>query len=359
MKHKEKAIISAFFWLTGSVISSTAAQAAVPVIDLNQDNSGTYSTSPATPNDSGVSTYPADITPSGPISSDQSSTISDQPSKENLPLEVRVRLLEQQIANLTQMNLPAKMDDLQQQIQQLSGQLEVAQHTIETLTEQQRTFYQDLDERITKLSGGAASSVPGISTATAPSSAATTEKSDETSTTTATNNNSLAKKIAQAEASVTQNTPAAAKTETTITTAANNDEEKAYQAAFKLYANKNNAAATPLFEKFLKTYPKSGYVPNVHYWLSTIYDSTGQKELALQELKTLITQYPKNEKVPYALLKIAEIHNDQGLSTQAQQEWQKIIDLYPGSTPANLAKISLQQLDTSAPATTPMTSAPQ
>jgi TolA-binding protein len=43
-----------------------------------------------------------------------------------------------------------RMDQLQQEVQQLRGQVEEQAHTIEVLKKQQQTMYSDLDERLQK-----------------------------------------------------------------------------------------------------------------------------------------------------------------------------------------------------------------
>ncbi len=64
---------------------------------------------------------------------DFSTSASAANYQQSAPLEQQVARLNQQMQNLTQMNLPAKIDALQQQVQQLRGALDTAQHTIEIL----------------------------------------------------------------------------------------------------------------------------------------------------------------------------------------------------------------------------------
>lgn len=64
---------------------------------------------------------------------DFSTSASAANYQQSAPLEQQVARLNQQMQNLAQMNLPAKIDALQQQVQQLRGALDTAQHTIETL----------------------------------------------------------------------------------------------------------------------------------------------------------------------------------------------------------------------------------
>ena len=80
----------------------------------------------------------------------QSPTIgsSDNSALSSLPLSARVARLEQQIQNIIRANTEQQVEGLQQQIQQLSGELQVQQHDIKLLNQQLRNFYQDLSTQI-------------------------------------------------------------------------------------------------------------------------------------------------------------------------------------------------------------------
>src|SRR3990167_6008537 len=122
-----------------AIISFTAsvssALADAPVVDLSQSNNTT----------NGGNQQQAVTVPYTASSSD-SSTL-----QQSLSMDQRVAKLENQINNLANMNVSSQIDQLQQQLQQLQGQLQVAQHDLKTLDEQQRNFYQDLDQRLNNL----------------------------------------------------------------------------------------------------------------------------------------------------------------------------------------------------------------
>ncbi len=221
----------------------------------------------------------------------------------NLQLSTPERMarLEQQMSNYNQMNLPARIDELQQQVAQLQGDLEVAQHTIQTMTEQQRSFYQDLDQRITALSNGA-----GKANASA-----------------ASNNNA------------------------TATVAASQTEQAAFQAAFDLLDSKKYDQAITALQNYLTSYPKGQYVANAHYWLGEVYFMQKKNDEAAQEFNTIITQYPKDPKVADAKLKMAFINDAAGKHARAKQELQAILKLYPNTPAAQLAKLRLKTLSSS------------
>src|SRR3989338_8756052 len=128
-----------FAGLLASVSMMVLADA--PVVDLSQSDRTTQS---ADQNQGTEGNQDADVD-SGSTQDTYSS--SDQ----SLSLDQRVTKLQNQMDNLANMNLPGKIADLQQQLQQLQGQMQVEQHDLKTLDEQQRNFYQDLDQRLNDL----------------------------------------------------------------------------------------------------------------------------------------------------------------------------------------------------------------
>jgi tol-pal system protein YbgF len=290
-----KVLLFCFLCLTGGM--SQLTWAAAPVIDLNQEI-----------DDTTVSPISGDMDQSQPPSNKVNIA-----SRESLPLEERVRLLEQQLSNLTQMDLPGKIDKLQQQVQQLNGQLEVQVHDIQNLNDQQSKFYQDLNQRLT-------------------------ESKSKSPT-----NPSSASKIAQAEANVTQNAVVAQKASAAADIVTTGSEQGAYQKAFNLLADKKNDQALPAFQAFLKTYPKGAHAPNAHYWLGELYLTDNKNDLASAEFTTVIQKFPNYSKVPDAMLKLAIIHANAGQGTQAQAELKNIIARFPSSSAARLAKKQLKE----------------
>lgn len=240
------------------------------------------------------------------LNGDEQTAAADRSS---LSVEQRLNLLEQQVSNITQMNLPGKIDGLEQQVQQLNGQVEVQTHSLEALTEDQKKFYQDLDQRL----------------------AALKTIVDKGGATTADGAKSSGKTVAAI-------VPADAQ--------ANPNEEKAYQAAFNLLVTKQYDKAIAAFQKFLINYPNGKYAGNAHYWLGEMYTTQNKNQLANTEFTTLITKYPKNGKASDAMLKIAIIHDQAGKHDQAKQELQKVVKQYPGTSAARLASMRLQEMKT-------------
>ncbi|MFT3741610.1 MAG: tol-pal system protein YbgF [Gammaproteobacteria bacterium] len=268
----------------------------VPVIDLNQDNAGVVSTLP-------------------PETSDQP-PVAAPTNTANLSVQDRLNVLEQQMANLTQMNLPGKIDSLQQQVQQLNGELEVQAHTIQMLAQKSG----QID------SGKTSASIPSAESSANTSDVAAPSASDANSTDAASN------PIASAEANVTQN----------IAPAAPPQEAADYKAAFNLLMQKNNADATTAFQTFVEHYPAGSYTANAHYWLGGLYLQQNKMDLAESEYQTVIQQFPDNNKVPDAYLGLATLYDALGRQADAQQALKTLVEKFPNSRAAKTAQKRLQ-----------------
>lgn len=244
----------------------------------------------------------------------------------SLPLAQRVTLLERQIRNLTQMNLPAQIERLEQQIQVLTGQLEEQTHRMDLYANKQVP-----EKTASPLS---ASSEPILPSTPPERTRPSFEK--------------VPNKIADAEAALVKNesVPSHQKTESLSSPARPSEKSEngnaAYQSAFDRMSQKKTPAAIEAFQTFLHNYPESSYAPNAHYWLAELYGQTHKTPQAIQELNILIKQYPSNAKVPYAMLSLALLHETNGEKALARQQLQQILKQYPDSDVAKFAQKKLQ-----------------
>lgn len=288
-----------------SVLISDAIFAQAPVIDLNQQR--------------GVVAYPAPSQPGGLYAEPVLS-----PGDE-------LRILRQQVNNITQLDLPGKMDALQQQIQELNGRLEVQAHQIETLTAQQKSFYEDLNQRL------ANSQISGSSAAPA------SLNSAHTSTDVPSPEESAPQPADLLDDQSTNDVLPLPTPESPSSVDTNAAEEKAYQAAFDLLTKKKNTEAINAFNVLLISYPKGKRTASAYYWLGELYGSEKKNDLAAKQFNFLITQYPDDDKVPDAMLKLAIIDDGNGQKEKARQTLMKIVQKYPNSSAARLAKMRLQR----------------
>ena len=220
----------------------------------------------------------------------------------SLTVAQRLVRLEQQINNLANMNLPQQVSDLQQQLAQLRGQLQVQAHDLKLLNSQQRSFYQDLDQRITQLKNLNPAGVQ--------------DNNAKPSANLSANGDSIRLK-----------------------------DSGAYQSAFSLLSKKQYDKSQAAFQGYLNDYPNGEFVANAHYWLGEIYLTQHNITKASDEFQTVVDKFPQSTKRVDAQLKLAIIHAGHGKVEQARSELMKIKQQHPNSTAAQLASIRLQQLD--------------
>lgn len=262
----------------------------------------------------------------------ESLAVTDNSGTQNLPIDQRVTRLEQQMQNFTQMNLPQEISELQQEVAQLRGQLQMQEHDLKLLNEQQRSFYQDLDQRITQLKNLIANS-SSDSSGQPPAPLPRVQPK---------------KKLKPAKAPKAQGQNDQSDQSDQSDQDSQGDEIKdanAYQAAFGYLSKKQYDKAHAGLVSYLKNYPDGSYRINAHYWLGEIYLLQKQPQQAQSEFRYVIKHAPHDSKVPDAKLKLGLIAAAQGHTQQAESTFKAIKKLYPNSTAAQLATIQLQQLE--------------
>ena len=305
------------------------------------------------------------------------------PVKEAGPGEINQRLdrMEQLLNNQGLLDMLQKVEQLQQQLNHLRGEIEVQNHTLEQLKNRQRDLYTDIDQRLQRIEGGTVTGAtdtshsestetqPGdgappletLSPVTAGPDMATTPSSEGPLTVEVINSTP----VEQPAEAVTQ--PADATASTTADTA--DDEEiniqpaaaervedttdpiqleAEYQQAFKLLKQSLYDQAIKAFQTFLAAHPNSDYSDNAQYWLAEAFYVTRQFESALVEYTNLVTNYPKSQKLTHALLKMGYTQQELGNIDTAKKTLQDLIQKYPGTTAARLAEERLIKINAAA-----------
>ena len=253
------------------------------------------------------------------------------------PAPASLTVLQQQVNNLTKLNIAQQISQLQQQNQSLTGQVQVLQHDMKTLNDQLRNFYQDLDKRITQIinlnpnlnSGGAtpaAGSIPAVQGGTKSSKGAASQAPKTT-----------------APASPSGGSPGS-NPKPGKQSAVSGAELSAYQSAFELVTDKKYTQAEDGLQAYLNHYPKGEYAPNATYWLGEVALMQKNIDVALTSFQQVAKQFPKSAKVPDAEYKIALILLQQGKNDLAGAKFKDLKQNFPNSTAAQLASIRLQQL---------------
>ncbi|MBD3642019.1 MAG: tol-pal system protein YbgF [Marinobacter sp.] len=196
------------------------------------------------------------------------------------------------------------IQQLQQEVRRLQGEVEEQRHMITRLQEQGRDRYIDLDQRILDLSEKMASQ-PAPAPAASPASGSGDGQAVET------------REYRQPGA----------------------EERKAYNEIQDLIRNQKDydQAITRLYE-FIDQYPEGDLTVNAYYWLGEVYLVKPQLEQAKQAFTIVATRFPDHRKAPDAVYKLGVTLDRLGESDEARRRMQSVVDDYPNSSAAELAR---------------------
>lgn len=212
--------------------------------------------------------------------------------------------------------LLSKLQGLQQEVQELRGQLEVQTHDINTIKQQQLAFYQDLDKKLeAQLQAEEKKSEKN------PTPAAVEEKPI---------NNLPIVKVQPVANPKKRSNPA--------------DEQISYLAAYELIKTKQYGKALYAMQEFVNNYPNSGYAPNAEYWCGEIYLLNKNYQEAISKFETVVQKYPQASKTAASLLKIGYALSALNKNAEAKTRLTQVIKNYPDSPAAELAQMKLQSL---------------
>ncbi len=239
------------------------------------------------------------------------------PAASKAELEARIVQLERKLDSRGLVDMFNQLTELQRQVQQLRGDVEVANHTLENLQKRQRDLYLDIDRRLNRLeAGGVAAPTAGAPTLAGPGGAA-----------------GGAPPPAGAQA------PAAAAPALDPA-----EQRKAYDQALELLKQGRYDDAAGAFQAFLKQYAGSSYADNAQYWLGEVYYVTRKFPQALTEFAKVVDAYPDSPKVADARLKLGYIYYEQKDWAKARSQLSEVVQQYPGTTSARLAQERLDRL---------------
>jgi len=190
----------------------------------------------------------------------------DALKKSQQALEQRILSVENVIKSQGLMDLLSQIDRLNEELNKVKGELDVAQHNIEISQQRQKDLYVDTDGRLRKLENSGTSSA----------------------------NNAPENKEQTLQVNNTNATPVES-----------NAESKAFDSAQALLQAGKYKEAFDAFDKFLQTYSNSKQVPNAQYSLGFSQFSLKNYKAAIATQQKLISQFPDSAKVPEALFNIA------------------------------------------------------
>ncbi|MBW8192889.1 tol-pal system protein YbgF [Neiella marina] len=208
-------------------------------------------------------------------------------------LEERVGRLERMLEsrNHVQVEMQQQLSDLEYEVGQLRGSIELHGHQLEQILARQRDLYQDIERRLT------GSSQPAVT----PNSPTTTTPTEPQST-----------------IEVTANV--------------------AYEAAFDLLKAKRYDQAVTAFSDFIRDYPTSNYAANAYYWQAQLKFREADYASAKVSFAKVVDQYPKSSKRAESIFKLGLIAEKEGQAAEARTYFERVKNEYPSSSVAQLAK---------------------
>lgn len=313
----------------------------------------------------------------------------------------RLDRIEHLLNNQGLLDMLQRLNSLQQQLQDLRGELEVQGRNIEELRNRQRALYADLDQRLQVLEGkpttnlsalgnntqanpplqtlppagdssdqvaaksaGNSLNIQMLSTEPAPQTTTAAGPNQQPATGSGPNQQTAASQVpAQttttpttvanaAPATTPENTTPAAGTPATTpatggTATANVNPAQmrtAYQQAFDLLKQAKYEQAIQALQAFLVEYPSGEYSDNAQYWLGEAYYVMRQFDKALVEYQKVINNFPQSQKYTHAMLKIGYCYQELGRVDDAKKELQALVQQYPGETASRLAEERLKNI---------------
>ena len=195
-------------------------------------------------------------------------------------LELRKSVSTSQAAIL---DLQNQLDKHKSENAQLRGQIESLQKQSDDLSNNQKSFYQDLDARISRLEPQNVE-VEGVTG------------------------------IVQA------------------------GEKSSYDEALKSFQAGQIKNADSEFTTFIRKYPSSPYLPLALYWSGNTKYALKDYKAAITQLQGLISRYPGHQRVPAATLTMANANLESGKKAVAKKLLTDLISKYPDSDAAKEAK---------------------
>ena len=241
--------------------------------------------------------------------------------------EQRIIKLEEQIRNIGVVELLRQLEQINAEIARLRGQLEVLANDNQQVQKRQRDFYLDIDSRLKRLEGAAAS---GGAPASATSGAATASPPGAPST--------------GADFGPAPTTTAGGAQTASRTPADPAREVKAYDAASNLFRRNDFSGAIEAFRGFLRDHPQSQLAANASYWIGISYANLKDYRNALAAQQDVLAKYPQSQKAPDAMIAIAAIQAESGDGGSARNTLEDIIARYPSSEAAGKARTRLAAL---------------
>lgn len=224
-------------------------------------------------------------------------------------IEARMLRMERVFENESLIQLASEMNQLQQQVQELRGQIETLQFETQGQAERQRELYLDVDQRLQALEQAqtAAPGSPSQSFGGGGSSSGASNAGGGAA-------------------------------------ASGGSAQQRYDRAFELIQARQYEQAATAFSEFLQAFPDSSFSANAQYWLAETYYVRSQFSEALPEFQRVLDEYPRSSKIPDALLKVGYCNYELENLDAARRALREVQVEFPDTTAARLAAQRLEQI---------------
>jgi tol-pal system protein YbgF len=242
----------------------------------------------------------------------------DEARKQVQQLEARISKLEQSQGR-SLVDLQTQIDTLNAEMRKLRGQNQELVHDLQEAEKRQKDFYIDLDTRLRRfeaVDNAQPEAVSGVSAA-----------------------GTLAQPAASgvAAAGTLAQQPA-------VPVYDPETEDRAYEAGYAFYRANSYQNAINAFQEFLKKFPDSVFVPNVHFWMGESYFAQQDYKNSLASYQLLVDKYSYSPKTPDAMLAVASCQQQLKSVKSAKKTLKRLIAKYPHSEAAGKAKALLKTL---------------
>jgi tol-pal system protein YbgF len=119
------------------------------------------------------------------------------------------------------------------------------------------------------------------------------------------------------------------------------DEQLSYVAAYEHVKHKHYEKAIPAMQSFIMAYPNGPYAANAHYWLGELYLVKSKTNKAKVEFETIIRDFADSNKLASAQYKLGVTYDKLGNKDEARAQFIKVTEEFPGTAIARLARTKL------------------
>jgi tol-pal system protein YbgF len=211
-------------------------------------------------------------------------------------LDGRLLRIERVMTNQSLLELAQKQASLEGEMRALRGQIDELKFSGDSLRDQQRELFTDLDKRVQALEGAGAAAQSAV------------------------------------------------RTPNGLPVPAGNDRAN-YQAAFDLLKDGQYPEAIQAFKQFLTSFPDSMLGDNAQYWLGESHYVMKDYPQALKDFRTLIDKYPDSRKLPDALLKVGYCNYELKNWKEARTALNQVVQQFSDTTAARLASQRLAKAE--------------